>query len=106
MLFARGAVCVSQILERREGTGVKRTALEGCILLPAQFVCCCDFDEQHHIMIIRLGVECVIKMSYAQGISGGTVVLSRGLVVLLRDYLQNLGEAAQKLCTADPVTIA
>lgn len=73
---------------------MKRTPIEGCILLSALCVCWCGLDVRQRITSVYASEECVIKKIFAQDDSGGITVFTRGLVVYLLDELRSLREAA------------
>lgn len=81
MLFAHGAMHISQLLEKRGGIEVEGTAIEGRTLLPASCVCCCSLNVQQPIMLIHAPENCDIEMSSTQGTSAGSIVFTRGRVV-------------------------
>lgn len=70
-----------QLSENRGDNQIKGRAIESCVLLRASSVCCCGFDQQQQITLVRSQSECIIKTSTAQDTFGGTGIPSRGLVV-------------------------
>lgn len=81
ILFARGATHTSQLFEKGGGKWVDVTVVKNGILFSASCVYCRGLEVQQHSLLIRAREKSAIKISKAQGISDGTTVLTRGLIV-------------------------
>lgn len=68
MLFTRRAVQLSELFEKRGGTGIGGTSIEGRIPLPASDVCGGELGVQQYNRLLTAREHCVIEVGNAEGI--------------------------------------